>query len=78
MKKGKICTKLKKILIIIMCVITLGFSMPVKAKAEIIGNFLNLLLGIPDAIMVMVNRHIVGSNEATSIGLNFKGKSGKR
>lgn len=80
MKKGKICSKLKKILITITCVITLVFSMPVKAKAEIIGDFLNLLLKIPDAIMWATNRYIANDDTPTDTYLNFEGwtfKNGK-
>lgn len=77
MKKGKICSKLKKMLITIMCVITLVFSMPVRAKAGIIGDFLDLLLRIPDAVMWLGNRYIVGTDATTSINLDFKGWSGK-
>lgn len=80
MKKGKICSKLKKMLITIMCVITLVFSMPVKAKADIIGDFLNLLLKIPDAVMWATNKYIANDNSSTDVYLDFEGwtvKNGK-
>lgn len=77
MKKGKICSKLKKILITITCVITLVFSMPVKSKAGIIGDFLNLLLQIPDSIMWLGNIYIAGTHENAGIDLNLKGWDGK-
>lgn len=77
MKKGKICCKLKRILITIICVITLAFSMPVRAKADVILNFINLLLQIPDSIMWVGNRYIVGTDATTSVKLDFKGWSGK-
>lgn len=77
MKKGKICSKLKRILITITCAVTLIFSMPVKVKAGIIDDFINLLLRIPDAIMWIGNRYIANTDEATDIKLDFKGWGGK-
>ena len=74
MKKGKICSKLKKMLITIMCVITLVFSMPVKAKADIIEDFIDLLLRIPDGVMWIGNIFLSGRKDDDSqMNLNFKG-----
>lgn len=77
MRKGKVVEKFKRILISIMCVVTLVFAMPVKAEAGIVADFVNLLLGIPDAIMWGMNQLIAKTDSSTSIDMDFKGWGGK-
>lgn len=55
MRKGKVVEKFKRILISIMCVVTLVFAMPVKAKAGIFEDFVDLILKIPDGVMFIAN-----------------------
>lgn len=77
MKKGKICSKLKKMLITIMCVVTLVFSMPMKAKANIIEDFIDLLLRIPDGIMWVGNWWIADRDTKDSMAqIGLKGVHG--
>lgn len=55
MRKGKVFEKFKRILISIMCVVTLVFAMPVKSKANIVEDFIDLILRIPDGVMWIAN-----------------------
>lgn len=73
MKKFKLLNKLKKMLIVLMCVVTLGFAMPKKSKAGLIGDFIDLLLTIPDGIMHIIDDYMAGSDEFTWIQLEFTG-----
>ncbi len=72
MKKFKLLNKLKKMLIVLMCVVTLGFAMPKKSKAGLIGDFIDLLLTIPDGIMHIIDGYMAGSDEFTWIQLDLK------
>ena len=67
MRKGKVVEKFKRILISIMCVVTLVFAMPVKAKAGIFDEFVDLILRIPDGIMWIGNRYLADRNTNDSI-----------
>lgn len=77
MRKGKVFEKFKKIIISIMCVITLIFAMPVKSEAGIVADFVNLLLGIPDAIMWGMNQLIAKTDASTSVDMDFKDWGGQ-
>ena len=55
MKKKKFLENMKRILLIILCIITLFFSMPKKTEAGTIEDFVNLMLKIPDAVMRLFN-----------------------
>lgn len=55
MRKGKVFERFKRILISIMCVVTLVFAMPVKAKADIVEDLISLVQAIPDAVMYILN-----------------------
>ncbi len=74
MKKYKVGDKLKKVLISIICIIMLIFTMPVRAKAAVLDDFLDVILCIPDAIEFCLNKWI--SNESfdkTTEEINVKG-----
>lgn len=73
MKKFKLLDKLKKVILIILCAITVFFSMPKKSDAGIIQDFVQLILYIPDGIMWLLNEHVAGSESETSIYINTKG-----
>lgn len=51
MRKGKVFEKFKRILISIMCVVTLVFAMPVKAEATVVEDFFSLFAYIGDIPM---------------------------
>lgn len=61
MKKRKVLYNLKKVLIVIMCSITLFFSMPAKAEATVIGDIVSFLLILPDGIMKLLNETVSGT-----------------
>lgn len=74
MKKRKFLDKCKKILIIIMCSITLFFSMPVRSEANVLVNVVNVFLIIPDGIMYLLNNFVSGTGVSkTHLDLNLKG-----
>lgn len=64
----------KKAFISIICVIIMVFSMPVKAKANVIQDLVNVLLRIPDTIMWVANVFLADrdSNEM-HINIGLKG-----
>ena len=70
MKKNKILNKFKRILITIMCIITLFFSMPVKSSANsgILESIASFLLIIPDGINMLTN-HFIAGEEGFSFNL---------
>ena len=67
MKKSKILSKLKKIVIVFACVIFTMFSMPAKSKAWIVDGFIDLLLYIPDGIMWVGNKYLADRNLNKSV-----------
>ena len=73
MKKFKILDKLKKVILIILCAITVFFSMPVKSDANVIQDLVDIVLVIPDGIMDLLNKHVSGVNGTTKIKINLKG-----
>ena len=73
MKICKLKNKLKKIFILIMCLITLIFAMPVKSNAGVIETFIDIVLNIPDWAMFGLNV-LLGDGETKSyIAVNYKG-----
>ena len=75
MKKKKFLEKMKRILLIILCIITLVFSMPKQTEAGTIEDFVNLMLKIPDAVMRLFNDISGESISNFKIKLNLKGWS---
>lgn len=73
MKGFKVKEKLKKSLIVTIVAIMIAFMMPVKAKADILNDFISLLLRIPDGVMHVIDKYIGGSKEFTSEELEFFG-----
>ena len=73
MKKCKFIYKFKKILISIMCIITLFFAMPVKASAGVIESFFDIVCWIPDLIMTGLNGLLGYNDKKTYIDVNYKG-----
>ena len=73
MKKCKFIYKFKKILISIMCIITLFFAMPVKASAGVIESFFDVVCLIPDLIMTGLNGLLGYNDKKTYIDVNYKG-----
>lgn len=77
MKKNKILYKLKRIMIVILCSITLFFSMPVKSKANIWEDLVDVVLKLPDAVMRIANDMVSGRPVTKfKIRLNLKGWDG--
>ena len=76
MKKKKFLENMKRILLIILCIITLFFSMPKKTEAGTIEDFVNLMLKIPDAVMRLFNDISGESISNFKIKLNLKGWNG--
>lgn len=73
MKGFKVKEKLKKSLIVTIVAIMIAFMMPVKSKADIINDFIDLLLRIPDGVMHVIDHYIGGSREFTYEELEFYG-----
>ena len=71
--KRSILSKLKKALVVIMIFITMGIAMPKKSNADVLNDFINIVLHIPDGIMAIIDGVMGGSNEFTEMKLNFKG-----
>ncbi|MBQ3407919.1 MAG: hypothetical protein IJH12_01790 [Clostridia bacterium] len=69
--KRSIFSKLKKSLIVTMIFITIGIAMPKKAKADIINDFVDLVLHIPDGVMYVIDHTFGGSIEFTSEELDL-------
>lgn len=65
MKKNKILNKFKRILIAIMCIITLFFSMPVKSRADagILESIASFIMLIPDGVQYLLNRYVSDETE---------------
>lgn len=65
MKKSKVYEKIKKILITVICIITVIFSMPVKSSADagILESVASIVLLIPDGIQWMLNRFVSDETE---------------
>lgn len=65
MKKNRILNKFKRILIAILCVITLFFSMPVKSSADagILESIADFILVIPDGIQYILNHYMSDETE---------------
>lgn len=77
MKKFKVKEKLKKLFILVVTLVTIGFTMPAKTEAVggILGDFINLILHIPDGIMHIFDHFIAGSDEFTYEELNLVRRS---
>ena len=75
MKINKFLNKVKKLIITIVCCITLVFTMPVKSNASsILNNFIDLLLAIPDGIMYLLNNYVAQDKEnLTRWNMEYKG-----
>ena len=71
MKKSKLVNKFKKILITVLCIITVFFSMPVKAKADggVLESVASFLLIIPDAVQLLLNKYVSDETEDVTIGV---------
>lgn len=76
MKKFKILDKLKKVILIILCAITVFFSMPVKSEAGIGEDIVDFILKLPDAVMSTLNKHVSERGGSAKIKLNLKGWGG--
>lgn len=65
MKKSKVFEKIKKILITVICIITVIFSMPVKSSADagILESVASLVLLIPDGINLLLNMFVSDETE---------------
>ena len=65
MKKSKLVNKFKKILITVLCIITVFFSMPVKAKADagVLESVASFLLLVPDGIQLLLNTFVSDETE---------------
>ena len=69
MKKNKrvlnLKAKLKKILITVICIITVFFSMPVKSNADagILESIASFLLMIPDGVQMLLNHYVSDETE---------------
>lgn len=72
MKKLKVKEKLKKLVLIVITFVTIVFMMPAKSNADIIGDFVDLILHIPDGIMDIIDGFIGNSEEFTLKEINFK------
>ena len=77
MKGLKVKEKLKKSLIVTIVAIMMAFMMPVRSKADLIADFIDLFLNIPDGIMGVIDNQIAGNYEFTSENVDFKGWGGK-
>lgn len=73
MKKKKFFKNMKRILLIMLCTITLFFSMPKKTNAGVIENFIDLMLKIPDAVMRLFNDISGESISNFKLKLNLRG-----
>lgn len=74
MKKNINFSKFKKIILVILCSITLFFSMPVKSKADFWESLVDVVLKLPDAVMRILNNQISGQPVTKfKINLNLKG-----
>lgn len=73
MKKCKFKYKFNRILISIMCIITLLFGMPVKSSAGVIESFADVLLWIFDLPMRGLNYFLGESDSASYIDVNLAG-----
>lgn len=71
MKNSKLVNKFKKILITVLCIITVFFSMPVKAKADggVLESVASFLLIIPDAVQLLLNKYVSDETEDVTIGV---------
>ena len=78
MKICKLKNKLKKIFILIMCLITLTFVVPVKSNAGIIEGFVDLALNIPDWAMFGLNALLGDGKTKSYIAVNYKGADANR
>lgn len=75
----KVINIVKKIFISIMCFIIIIFSMPTKAKADVIQDLVNVLLNIPDGIMWLGNWFLADRDtHEVKIGIGLKGVHGVR
>lgn len=74
MEKGRVFKKLKKVLIAMVATIVIVFSMPIKAKATVAEDLVDLLLKIPDGVMWMGNVFLSGrASSESSEKINLKG-----
>lgn len=74
MEKGRVLKKLKKVLIAMICTIVVVFSMPIKSKATIPEDIVDVLLKIPDGIMWLGNVFLSGRNSTETMEkINLKG-----
>lgn len=74
MDKGRVLKKLKKVLIAMICTIVVVFSMPIKSKATIPEDIVDVLLKIPDGIMWLGNVFLSGRNSTETMEkINLKG-----
>lgn len=78
MKRRGVLDKFKKILVVMIISVTMFFSMPVKSNAVsaaegLIGDFINLILRIPDGVMNVIDGVMAGSDEFTSEKMDLKG-----
>lgn len=76
MRKSKIFNKFKKILISIMCVITLLSAMPIKSEADtnsIVGSLVSIIMSIPTGILELCNNFSGMPVKTSHLDVNLKG-----
>lgn len=69
-KLFKVKQKLIKVLVTVICVITVFFSMPMKSNADILQSIASFLLIIPDGIQWMLNTFV--SDETENVDMAMK------
>lgn len=69
----KCADKLKKMIISVLCVVLIFGSMPAKSKAGPFQDFIEVILYIPDAVMILVNKYIGEISGDTYMKVNLKG-----
>ena len=57
-KLFKVKQKLIKVLVTVICVITVFFSMPMKSNASILQSIASFILIIPDGVNMLLNSFI--------------------
>lgn len=62
-KLFKVKQKLIKVLVTVICVITVFFSMPMKSNASILQSIASFILIIPDGVNMLLNKYISDETE---------------
>lgn len=69
-KLFKVKQKLIKVLVTVICVITVFFSMPMKSNASILQSIASFILIIPDGVNMLLNSFI--SDETENVDFTFR------